>query len=616
MCGIAGIISKSKGAVDKWVTSKMLNRISHRGPDDSGIFGIRQNGKVFNIYGNDKIPDDAYLSMGFNRLSIQDLSMLGHQPMISNDGNVIVTFNGEIYNTDELKKELYKKEGKLDFKSTSDTEILLRFYEAFGIDSIRRVNGMFAIALVDFRIRRFFLIRDKFGIIPIHILDINDKFAWSSEIKSFLEIKEFNRKISNVAISRSYLYYNPVDVFFRDVTSVEPGTYVEINIDNPQEISLKKYFSINEWLSAEKYSSIEEAEERYESILKDCVKRQMISDVPVGIQLSGGVDSSSIAYWAAEYSKKIKSFSVISPQNVEFDEKKWIDIVLSKIDVEPYFCSVNQNFFLHNFESSLYAYEKILGVQSQLGIYRFAKEASKNTTVLLSGEGADEICGGYGMASLCYDENFQFTDEFVYGFDRQIIYWENGYEMLNNFDLGNLRQERKIFLDGIDGNNYQKIEALWLKEEIVNLFERQNKTTMASSVENRVPFMDDKMVKFMLSLPIEFIERKATDGTSGSTKYIMKEICKKYYGENFAYRKKQAMNFRISDQINTPKFKDYLETYIFPKMKDRGLVKMDAFNRRFKRMANGQDVLSVWKAINIEVWFQLFVDGRLPILVE
>ncbi len=615
MCGIAGMMSIKNKPISPVIVDNMLLRIKHRGPDDTGVYGLGWDDRGIAAEKAEDISKPLFLAMGFNRLSIQDLSKSGHQPMLSENQNIILTFNGEIYNTAELKQKL-SVEGCTSFKSSSDTEVVLKCYEVFGIQAFHMLNGMFAIVLLDLKKRKLLIARDKCGIIPIHILKTDSLVAWGSEIKCFLDIPEYKRTVNLRAVSRGYLYFNPSDPIYEQVENVDPGTYYELDLDNPQHLVKKQYFSVNELFYQKEYHSEGEVLEKYEQVLKDCVKRQMISDVPLGLQLSGGIDSSSIAYWASRFytgNGNIKTFSMTQPEDKRFDEKTWIECALKKMKADSFFFPVDDSLFLRYFEKTVYAYEKLLGVQNGMGIYEFSKGASDHVTVLLSGEGADEICGGYGLAAAAYDTQFSFNDEYLLCFDRQLNYYENGQKMIYGFDLGDVISERLDYLSHIEGAAYQKIEALWMKEELVNLLERQNKITMANSVENRVPFLDDEIIKFFLSLPLEYIEKKSANGKTCETKYIMKKMCEQYFGVEFAYREKQGMGFWISKQITSRAFKNYLQEMVFPKMEQRGIINMEEFYRKYNRMLNGQDVLSVWKAINIEIWMQLFVDGRLPI---
>jgi len=615
MCGIVGVIPKGKN-LDKNSFSAMVNSIRHRGPNDVGCCGINNR----NILLSDRVEnilEDLQCAFGFTRLSIQDISKNGHQPMASSDKRWVITYNGEIYNVKNLKKML-ADEGISSFRGNSDTEVLLYCIQAYGVyNTLRMINGMYALAIYDCINNSVIIARDKVGIIPIYIMNSDKEIAWASEIKAFNYVKSFRKDINIISLSRSYLYCNPNDQLWREVSEVEPGTYIQISLDD-YSMSCHRYHSWNEYANGDKYRDEGEVSEAFSTVFADCISRQMISDVPLGVQLSGGVDSSLVAYYAAKASSgtKVNAYSIINRYDEKFNEEQWIRKVVEKAGLREHYVYVNEDHFFDYFEKTLYAYERPLGVQSGMGIYQFANNANEQISVLLSGEGADEMCGGYGLAgSFRYSDysssNELFTDEFLLSFDRQINMYENGMRMINGFNLGDILQERRDFINSCEGDWNFKLSMLWGREELRCLLERQNKVCMASSVENRVPFLDDEMMKFFMKLPLDSVVNGSHNNYH--TKIALKKECEKIYGHDFAFRNKMGLGYRISNQIRGKKFTSYLEELIIPGMRNRGIINMTEFYTKYNRMANGQDVLSVWKAINIEAWFQLFVDGRMPI---
>ncbi len=284
MCGICGIVNRKKLILrDVSDIDAMMDRIRHRGPDDSGVCMLGLDENIYNVNHTTDVEVPCYGGMGFNRLSIQDTSINGHQPMISDDGKVVITFNGEIYNTKVLWEKLYSK-GVTKYRGTSDTEVILRLYSIYGFDeTIKMLNGMFAIAIYDGNIDRFFLARDKFGIIPLHMIVTLEYVSWSSEIKAFLSLSRFKKNISRRAVESSFLYNYDNETMYENTEIFTAGHVAELDMTTGS-FSMREYFSFDEYESLKTNADIKDAE----GILKSCVERQLISDVPLGVQLSGG----------------------------------------------------------------------------------------------------------------------------------------------------------------------------------------------------------------------------------------------------------------------------------------------------------------------------------------
>ena len=640
MCGLAGVLNFYNRKMNKnCEIDSMLERIKHRGPDDSGICGIKEERLYPHSLAKD-LQENVFGIMGFNRLSIQDTSLSGHQPMLSMDETVVITFNGEIYNVNELRKKLIENESGIYFRGTSDTEVILWLYQKYGFEkTVKMLNGMFAIVLYDIKENKLYMARDRFGIIPLHIWIHSEKVVWASEIKCFLELSDFKRETSNLSLTRSLIYCYPNDSIYKHVQVFQPGTIMEI-YPLTGKINTYKYFDLN-LVEQDRGMTYQEVLDDSRQLLERCVRRQLISDVSVGVQFSGGVDSTLIAKYVADvFSKEkreLKGFSLVNRNSEVHNEEPWIDYAASKIPITLEKQDMNPENFYKYFEQSMYAYERFINIPSPIGIYEFTRKAHGQVTVLLSGEGADEVCGGYGMFAVSqmlknvhgFGNVKRFkgklvnnTDDFLKNFDKQMEI-EKCQKIYTDCDLFGVLEERKEDWEQLQGTAFDKIRKLYFKYELISLLERQNKICMANSIENRVPFLDNEFVEFMFRIPEEFLLHKQlykilqkpgiklSNGYEG--KYLLKQLSAETYGNSFAFRNKQAIRVPLINYLRNVRFTEYIEDLIVPGLRKRSLINYEYFMKNYKNMNTEAEALVVWKAINMEVWHQLFVDGRQPI---
>ncbi len=637
MCGIAGMI-KRRSVVkeyEKQDIDKMLQRIYHRGPDDTGTCGIC--GDKFEDTGHAiDIRNQVIGILGFNRLSIQDLSPAGHQPMLSDDQNAVITFNGEIYNVEELKEKLQKDGCNMSFKGHSDTEVILKCYGMYGIDNtLRMLNGMFAIVIADLRKKTIYIARDRIGIIPCHIMIDENRIVWASEIKAFLALSDFNREVSNDALSDSLKYCYSNSSMYRNVENVEPGSCYIYHWGS-DTINKERFFSLLNYNGNKRRIDVYECEE----VLKNCLSRQLISDAPLGVQLSGGIDSTLLAKYASDIYENnntdLCGFSLVNRTYEKYNEEKWINHAAERLKIDVHKYDFNDDTFAKNYEKALYAFERFLNVPSPAGIYLFSAEAKKHVTVLISGEGADELAGGYGdfasarlygmyekiagkKVAFKYGRYYpqKTNPEFIINFD-SMLSDEQCRKIYPSYNSGKCIQMRKEYFNSLSGTSFEKMRFIYFKEELVSLLERQNKVCMSNSVENRVPFLDNKFIDLMFSIiedqlvhPVfsRVLKPRHKAGLFEG-KYILKQISMGIYGKEFAFRKKQAVRVPLSVYIRNSRFQNYLNEMIIPEMRKRGIVNMVEFDKAY---SNTDDILSfnmAWKAINMETWMQLFYDGR------
>ena len=616
MCGLAGKMCFYNKPINNLAdVDSMLQISKHRGPDDSGVCGISLDLDGISLQAEmctENLNGNIIGVLGFNRLSIQDLSAKGHQPMYSEDKNVVITFNGEIYNANKYRNMLISK--GYCFSSRTDTEVILKMYLEYGFEqTVRMLNGMFSIVLYDCRSNILYITRDRMGIIPLYVYQDKDIIAWGSEIKCFRNVSFYDPKENYTDITTEFLYCFPSVSMYDQITVFEPGTIMKITVSSGL-IEQKQYFDINTYTKWD--MTFDEAYEVVCEGLRNSVRRQLIADCPLGVQFSGGVDSTLIAALASEeYARKnvkLHGFSLINTASQLHDESKYINYAASRIPIELHTVDMNVNRFINDLEICTYALERPLNDPSPLGIYEFSKIASAQVKVLLSGEGADELCGGYSDFGKLLNNKIPLgSDDFVMAFNRQIE--EKKCErLLIHADLEGVLHNRKVKWNACLGSDFDKIRKFYFYSLLQGMLERQNKMCMINSVENRVPILDNEMIEIMMSIPETYLSGYAEKEYEG--KYILKKYSEQVYGSNFAFRKKQFIRVPIIEYITSDRFKKYVKCVIIPQMRDRGIVNFKEFINLYENM-NMSNVMAVWKAINIELWCELFIDKREPQII-
>ena len=363
MCGIVGFVGKSKEA--KKIIESMNNKLIHRGPDDFGTY------------------IDEICALGHRRLAIIDLKT-GKQPI--SDGNYTIVFNGEIYNFLELKEELKKK---YTFKTKTDTEVILKGYEEWGTDVLKKLRGMFAIAIWDSKKKELFLARDQWGIKPLYYYQNNGTFMFASEIKALLEHPDFKKEFNGDILS-AYLCFNSVpteESFFKGVFKLKPGHFL---LYKNGEYKIERFFKLE---FDETKQDEEELTKKIQDVMVDSVEHHKIADVEVGSFLSSGVDSS----YVVSLLKPNKTFTAsFDPKYAKYDEIKYAKDLSDKLGIENKSYIITKEEYLKEFPKIMYYMDEPLADPSAIALYFVAKEASKYVKVVTSGEGADELFCGYG----------------------------------------------------------------------------------------------------------------------------------------------------------------------------------------------------------------------------
>ena len=382
MCGIAGFVNLDGAPADAGVVTAMMRAIRHRGPDDRGQL-------LLSLRGND-VTDSA---LGFHRLNILDLSEQGHQPMVNPSGTIVIAFNGEIYNAFDFKPEL--EAAGFRFRSRTDTEVLLYLYEHYGISGmLERLNGMFALVIADLRSREVHLARDHFGIKPLYWTQAGSSVLFASEAKAFLEHPAFTAEIDEAHVDEqlAFRYVAGDASLLKGVRQLRPGHRLTIT---PDGVTTTRYWSIPDGVEKARLTR-EEAVEQLDQVLRRSVASQLLSDVKVGCQLSGGIDSSLVTVFArSQLGAGMDTFSVVF-EDAKFSEDRWIGEAAAIAAAESHRYHVYRG-VVHragwSARRGTWISRSATPIRSACGCWR--SSSRERVTVLLSGEGADEVFGGY-----------------------------------------------------------------------------------------------------------------------------------------------------------------------------------------------------------------------------
>lgn len=587
MCGLTGYWSFGNKETSNAAIRKMLEIQRHRGPDDQGIDVIDTlEGRQAEVRTQEdmELEFPADLVLGFNRLSILDLSYNGHQPMKA--GAATLMLNGEIYNAFDIKPELEAKGYK--FKSTTDTEVVLHAYREWGIGGmLKRLNGMFAIVIYDAELKQLFLARDRFGVKPLYVYNSPERIAFSSEMKSLHALPGFRFELDSSNMGEFLVFRNLINrTLFRNVVNLEPGTYWTIG--RGKDITKTSYYRIEEDgqlnLGQNGYSA-----DALSDKLEQAVKRQMISDVKLGCQLSGGVDSSLVTYYAKGILEKgnLETISII-PEQPGFSEESYMDEVIDQLGINAHKYPLDATYYLENLDRVSWQFEQPLNHPNTVGIYQISEAARKHVTVLLSGEGADELLGGYprfiqerlpfyksrSMLSRLKNNFGLSVAEYsrLLGGDMRIILGSMHTSLIAvkrifpDFDLDQATAFRKELWEGFTGDDFLRQRKYEMVTYLPDLLMRQDKMSMAHSIENRVPFLDNDFVSHGMSLgekPLLYAGQNTP-----ATKRLLKEVATDKFSREFAYRNKQGFAIPLRSFMQSGQYKSLWNDVVMPGIND------------------------------------------------
>lgn len=629
MCGFTGYFNLNNALeTNNKVIREMIAIQKHRGPDDSGIVGINTIEKNFEEISSTTTADFSTskdLLFGFNRLSILDLSPNGHQPMISPDKKVVLMMNGEVYNAFDFKDDLISKGHT--FKSTSDTEVVLHLYLEYGIEKmVKMLNGMFALAIYDFTLDSLFLVRDRFGIKPLYILQEENRIAFASEMKSFKPLPNFKFEADFSRMDEFLLFRNLINTtLFKNIVNCTPGTYLKIKNGT---ISSHTFYDIN---SEGNQAITSNEKEVLEKALQKSVSSQMISDVKLGCQLSGGVDSSLVTYFAAQNVAKgnLETIS-ITFNNPNFSEEKYIDYVAEQLSLKAHKYEIDAHYYFDVMEKAIWHFEHPLNHPNTIGIYLLSEQAKKHVTVLLSGEGADESLAGYSRF-IRAKENKLLSKSFFGGLKRNknsaidyLSYALNPEKKMimetafgsvatakalkPSFKLSKAISDRNNTLKKVTGETCLRQRKYELLTYLPDLLMRQDKMSMAHSIENRVPFLDNEMVTTSLNISGDKLIAQHNNKLEG--KKVLKDICAEKFDEKFAYRDKMGFGIPLREFMATHFFQNKWQNEIEPNLKKRNQFQLDVVSSWVKNIktATPEQLDAIWLLLGFEVWAKQYLD--------
>jgi len=558
MCGVCGIVSFSDEPVSEERLSRAIKRLAHRGPDDTGA----------------KIVENSKVAFGHTRLSIIDLSAAGHQPMASINGDIWITFNGEIYNYKALRKQL---EPRYQFRSQSDTEVIINAYKEWGEDCVSKFDGIFAFALYDSEKRRLFSARDQIGIKPLYYHLDDRQFVFASEVKALFDLGVSPRAArENLAEFLMYGWLADQRTMFEGVRSLEPGHWLSLTIDDARSIRVVRYYDPRTVIDRDKYERRERAADSQmidecEHLLETSVAGQMVSDVPVGTLCSGGVDSSLVTALALKHNPKLSIFNVSVSDDAALNEEKYARRVADHLKIEFNYFKLNRQQFKDALVETIYHSDFPIYNLNAVPVYYISRMAREmGVKVLLAGEGGDELFGGYewrygrlfrnvrarrrygrwiarllnrtsDLAYVTRDDLFlphfrTTTDDAATALKFASGFFGRGARFKQSL-------EAYSFVNSLEERYAQAAMLADVREYLEHLLNREDKSAMQASVECRVPFLNLDVVDFALNLPFKFKLR------NGEGKWLIKKLAERYLPTEVIYRRKLGFNLPAREYL-------------------------------------------------------------------
>lgn len=647
MCGLAGLLHLDRAPVSPASLRAMTDIARHRGPDDQGfrLFSLAPAlSREISFHAAPASPESPINTenfaggVGFNRLSILDLSPRGHQPMATADGSIFIVFNGEVYNAFDHRPGL--EASGVQFRSTTDTEVILYLYERYGIEEcLERLNGMFVFAIIDLRRGELHIARDHLGIKPLYWAIHNRVLYFASESKSITAVPGFPREVAEDLIDEQLLFrYTAGEGFLvKGIHQLRPGHRLLANAAGAVRVT--RYYTIPDGQSGS--MSDEEALEAFEAEFERSVKSQLISDVKLGCQLSGGIDSSLVTSVARErFGQDLDAFSIIFENNA-VSEERWMREAAAKTNTINHCYPLTFDYFFDHLRDATWHYDYPLNLGNAVGLYLLAQEATKHVTVLLSGDGADELMGGYSRFYLAalrpmvmpllpvfssvprigakLNRNFNIPP----GLDDQSWFIKHGTAMRDSQVLAlrphadleaPLMRRRDLFAEGSSSflNNCNKFD---MQTFMVELLIRQDKMMMAHSVENRVPFLDRRVVELGRSLPQHLRIDDAVlrpNAMEASTKVLLKRMAERRFGSAFVHRRKLGFGLPLVDYFADPRFEELFNDSLLPGIQSRGWVDSRVVRAWHARIRDHKDrwcTEALWSIVSLEIWAQECLDA-------
>lgn len=658
MCGICGIYKygSSNKEFDEALLIRMSDSIKHRGPDDSGTF----------------IDPNRRIGLGFRRLSIVDLSPAGHQPMFSPDKSVGIIFNGEIYNHLVIRKELESKGYR--YRSRSDTETIIYAYQEYGLEFVHKLLGMFSLAIWDEKKNILVIARDRIGIKPLYYTVADGQFIFGSEIKAILQHPSVSREMDPQAMD-AYLTFliSPAPLtMFKNIRKLEPGHFMVVGPDGIQRdvqywdpVPMGEQPSIDiDGTPVSHLSLVENADGMTEescigtirSLLKQSIKDRMMSDVPFGVFLSGGIDSSTnVALMAELMDRPVDTFSVGFRDLEKYNELGYARQIADQFKTNHHEVLIDHSMAFDFLPKLIHHQDEPLADPVCIPLYFVSKLARDNGTIVVQvGEGSDEQFAGY--QSMLRELRFYNTAWKAYGalpgFAKSIIYGAaslflarkqeylaldyirkglKGEELFWGGAINFTETHKRLLLDGQRGTENEFVYKLaknwhdeilrrdpradYLKRMIYLEFKnrlpelllmRVDKVSMATSIEARVPFLDHRLVEYSMTIPQEFKIK------NGEPKYILKKAVEGIVPNNIIYRKKQGFAAPVNEWLRN-EWSAYAEHAIRESalvkqgILQYGFIKVMMESHRERKIDAGQNI---WNLLNLVMWHKYWIEGK------
>lgn len=521
MCGIAGLYNFLGKRPDDLLVQGFAKCLVHRGPDDSGTF------------------TEMGCALASTRLSIIDLSPKGHMPMVSGQKNHVIAYNGEVYNFEQIKREL---EGLgVKFESHTDTEVILESYIKWGEKCLHKFNGMFAFAIYDRVKKELFIARDRFGVKPLFYSTIGNDFVFGSEIKVILRHPSFRREVNPLAISSYLSYRYPIgaNTFFNGVFQLLPGYQLKVS---------KNGIETKQWYDIPQMELADQGEEKFiaktRELLEDSVRLRLVSDVPLGCYLSGGLDSTIVTYLTQKLKRKSSKNTKVKTYTIGFADKGFNEFGYAKKAAEEFGTdhkeiTLTTGDYLKELRKLIRFKDAPLSVPNEIALYALSRELRRDITVVLSGEGADEIFSGYGRIFQSWNDyerlklissmpsalrkiffagfekkygDRKFKDELgFFLFNYSYFPFDEKIRLFNEKTAERIGNDEK--LNAVFSQEFERLGKMDFSRKIGFIFEkihlpglllRLDSPTMAVSVEGRTPFVDFRLVEFALNLPLKY----------------------------------------------------------------------------------------------------------------
>lgn len=572
MCGIFGQVNKNT-SIDKDLLVRTTNKLLSRGPDSLGTY-IHKN-----------------VGLGFRRLAIVDLSENGNQPMKDSSGSSVIVFNGEIYNHLDLKKNLL---GKYKWKGSSDTEVIINSYKEKGIDAIKDLEGMFGLCIYDKKVNKLILARDHFGKKPLYYYKDENTFVFASEIKSILNIPYIKAKLTVDTLSlNKFMFYGYIPSphsIFKQIKKVKPATLIEFDINTWEITNDYTFWSLENITVNSNTKTEDEILTDIDILLESAVRKRLMSDVPFGMFLSGGLDSTLLSYYLGKLAPKTKTYTVSYPDIPKIDESIYAKETAKKFNLVNRSCIFDSSFVKKNFLEMMDYLDEPLADAAIIPLYFISKESKKDFTVVLSGDGGDEVFGGYTKYKVQkYIEKLSFFG-FIPGFILNFFPHGGVYnKLLSSFSLP-LEQRQFIFGSGsllknevisilrksysLDtvfkeaftyAHKYSKYntdvinKSLYLdcKIQLPDWYlVKGDRATMSNSQEMRNPFLDKNLVEYLFSLKGKLKIK------NGVTKYLEKKLLERHFDKEFIHRPKRGFGVPLDNWIRN-ELKDVFDAYLY-----------------------------------------------------